>query len=149
MAEKNLITLKDIRNNPVLNEAMIMPGDTYTIGEDGGWDITRVWSDPNQKLDLGLEVTEQDFTTIWHALSAMQDTDFLNIMVKSNPKYKKVIKYLGGNPAEIYLRYLDQIDRYKSESKIRREEVSTSKTEQDKRRINMQNILGINKKDED
>jgi len=60
VAEKNLITLKDIRNNPVLNEAMIMPGDTYTIGEDGGWDITRVWSDPNQKLDLGLEVTEQD-----------------------------------------------------------------------------------------
>jgi hypothetical protein len=59
MSEVNTITLSDIRAIPELNEAMIQPGDTYTIGEDGGWDVTRVFSDADDKLNLGIEITQE------------------------------------------------------------------------------------------
>ena len=59
MSEINTITLSDIRNIPDLNKNMVLPGDTYTIGEDGSWNITRVESKSSDKdIDIGVEVTQ-------------------------------------------------------------------------------------------
>jgi len=58
MAEVSTITLADIRANPALNEANLEPGDTYTVGKDGSFNINRVFSKPSS-IDFGMEITQK------------------------------------------------------------------------------------------
>tara|TARA_R110002020_G_scaffold33980_4_gene103164 strand:- start:8911 stop:11856 length:2946 start_codon:yes stop_codon:yes gene_type:complete len=58
MAEVQTITLSDIRANPALNKANVQPGDTYTVGEDGSFNIKRVYSKEGG-AELGIVLTEE------------------------------------------------------------------------------------------
>ncbi len=58
MAETQTISLADLRANPALTAANLEPGDTYTVGEDGKFNVTRVFSEPGG-INLGLVITDE------------------------------------------------------------------------------------------
>tara|TARA_R110000737_G_scaffold30687_2_gene49222 strand:- start:2658 stop:5618 length:2961 start_codon:yes stop_codon:yes gene_type:complete len=58
MAETQTITLADIRANPALNKANLKPGDTYTMREDGSFNVKRVFSEDGV-VELGIVITEE------------------------------------------------------------------------------------------
>ena len=58
MAETKTITLADLRSNPALLAANLEPGDTYTVGEDGKFNVNRVFSEEGG-INLGLVITDE------------------------------------------------------------------------------------------
>ena len=58
MAEPHTIRLADLRAKPALTAANLEPGDTYTVGEAGKFNVTRVFSEPGG-INLGLVITDE------------------------------------------------------------------------------------------
>ena len=101
--------------------------------------------EPKKEYDKYAEeldgVSEKEFENVINTLSNITSQGLLDTMIIARPYYKKVIKYIGGESANDLLRYMNYIDNKKSEQFIKEDEPVRGEKRDEKRKLNLKNIL--------